>query len=158
MRQEDEEGIAQFDPYGQAGFGVGQVLGRDAAKRQQEILTGSSYSANMPPPGYRPGFDPEYLYFGDPRYADYAALLPGVYGDGYPLSVAILVARPMSGVDFHRHTARRRYGQETRSGISQGRRCDGAVDRRAWQATPDSRPRRGLMAQSILCQARRTGS
>ena len=54
MRQEDEEGIAQFDPYGQAGFGVGQVLGRDAAKRQQEILTGSSYSANMPPPGYRP--------------------------------------------------------------------------------------------------------
>ena len=83
MRQEDEEGIAQFDPYGQAGFGVGQVLGRDAAKRQQEILTGSSYSANMPPPGYRPGFDPEYLYFGDPRYADYAALLPGVYGDGY---------------------------------------------------------------------------
>jgi len=83
MRQEDEEGIAQFDPYGRAGFGVGQVLGRDAAKRQQEILTGSSYSANMPPPGYRPGFDPEYLYFGDPRYADYAALLPGVYGDGY---------------------------------------------------------------------------
>ena len=83
MRQEDEEGIAQFDPYGRAGFGVGQVLGRDAAKRQQEILTGSSYSANMPPPGYRPGFDPEYLYFGDPRYSDYAALLPGVYGDGY---------------------------------------------------------------------------
>ena len=66
--------------YGTAGFGVGQVLGGDAARRQQEILTGSQYSANMPPPGYRPGFDPEYLYFGDPRYEDYAALLPGVYG------------------------------------------------------------------------------
>ena len=66
--------------YGTAGFGVGQVLGGDAARRQQEILTGSQYSANMPPPGYRPGFQPEYLYFGDPRYEDYAALLPGVYG------------------------------------------------------------------------------
>ena len=66
--------------YGTAGFGVGQVLGGDAARRQQEILTGSQYSANMPPPGYRPGFDPEYLYFGDPRYEEYAALLPGVYG------------------------------------------------------------------------------
>ena len=112
MRQEDEEGIAQFDPYGQAGFGVGQVLGRDAAKRQQEILTGSSYSANMPPPGYRPGFDPEYLYFGDPRYADYAALLPGVYGDGYqrpgmpiaptpvaPAPVAPAPGTPVEGID-----------------------------------------------------------
>lgn len=112
MRQEDEEGIAQFDPYGRAGFGVGQVLGRDAAKRQQEILTGSSYSANMPPPGYRPGFDPEYLYFGDPRYADYAALLPGVYGDGYqrpgmpiaptpvaPAPVAPAPGTPVEGID-----------------------------------------------------------
>jgi len=69
--------------YGGAGFGVGQVLGGEAARRQQEILTGSQYSANMPPPGYRPGFGPEYLYFGDPRYEDYAALLPGVYGTGY---------------------------------------------------------------------------
>jgi len=112
MRQEDEEGIAQFDPYGRAGFGVGQVLGRDAAKRQQEILTGSSYSANMPPPGYRPGFDPEYLYFGDPRYSDYAALLPGVYGDGYqrpgmpvapapvaPAPVAPAPGTPVEGID-----------------------------------------------------------
>jgi hypothetical protein len=69
--------------YGGAGFGAGQVLGGEAARRQQEILTGSQYSANMPPPGYRPGFGPEYLYFGDPRYEDYAALLPGVYGTGY---------------------------------------------------------------------------
>ena len=87
MRQEDEEAIAErngmSNPYAEAGFGVGEVLGRGAAKRQQEILTGAEYSANMPPPGYRPGFDPEYLYFGDPRYSDYAALLPGVYGSGY---------------------------------------------------------------------------
>ena len=69
--------------YGGAGFGAGQVLGGEAARRQQEILTGSQYSANMPPPGYRPGFGPEYLYFGDPRYEDYLALLPGVYGTGY---------------------------------------------------------------------------
>ena len=76
---DDREGIGALD-YGTAGFGAGQVLGRDAARRQQEILTGSEYSANMPPPGYRPGFDPEYLYFGEPRYEEYAALLPGVYG------------------------------------------------------------------------------
>ena len=69
--------------FGTAGFDAGQVLGGEAAKRQQEILTGSQYSANMPPPGYRPGFGPEYLYFGDPRYEDYLALLPGVYGTGY---------------------------------------------------------------------------
>ena len=56
----DREGIGAFD-YGTAGFGVGQVLGGDAARRQQEILSGSQYSANMPPPGFRPGFDPEYL-------------------------------------------------------------------------------------------------
>ena len=76
---DDREGIGALD-YGTAGFGAGQVLGGDAARRQQEILTGSQYSANMPPPGYRPGFDPEYLYFGEPRYEEYAALLPGVYG------------------------------------------------------------------------------
>ena len=80
---EDETEGRAFVDYGTAGFGVGEVLGREAAKRQEEILTGSQYSANMPPPGYRPGFDPEYLYFGDPRYSDYAALLPGVYGSGY---------------------------------------------------------------------------
>ena len=80
---EDETEGRAFVDYGTAGFGVGEVLGREAARRQEEILTGSQYSANMPPPGYRPGFDPEYLYFGDPRYSDYAALLPGVYGSGY---------------------------------------------------------------------------
>jgi hypothetical protein len=88
MRQEDEEAMANgINPsYGTAGFGVGEVLGRGAAKRQQEILTGAEYSANQAPQGYRPGFDPEYLYFGDPRYSDYAALLPGVYGSGYSTS------------------------------------------------------------------------
>jgi len=80
--EDNTEGRAFVD-YGTAGFGVGEVLGREAAKRQEEILTGAKYSANQAPPGYRPGFDPEYLYFGDPRYEDYAALLPGIYGAGY---------------------------------------------------------------------------
>jgi len=80
---EDSTEGREFSDYGAAGFGVGEVLGREAAKRQQEILTGAKYSANQAPPGYRPGFDPEYLYFGDPRYEDYAALLPAIYGGGF---------------------------------------------------------------------------
>jgi|TARA_R110000822_G_scaffold3669_2_gene15811 hypothetical protein len=99
-RQEDEEAMAErmSNPYGEAGFGVGEVLGRGAAKRQQEILTGAEYSANQAPPGYRPGFDPEYLYFGDPRYSDYAALLPGVYGQPPVAGTPPVAAPPVAGM------------------------------------------------------------
>jgi hypothetical protein len=102
---EDTEFTSGNIEYGTSGFGAGQVLGGDAARRQQEILTGSQYSANVPPPGYRPGFDPEYLYFGEPRYDEYAALVPGVYGAGsQPAGVpapasGAPVQTPAGGVD-----------------------------------------------------------
>jgi len=105
LGEDDTEGRNDSD-YGTAGFGAGEVLGGEAARRQQEILTGSQYSANMPPQGYRPGFQPEYLYFGDPRYQDYAALLPGVYGNDYqslgapaPVPVGAPAPVPVGGVD-----------------------------------------------------------
>lgn len=102
---EDTEFTSGNIEYGTSGFGAGQVLGGEAARRQQEILTGSQYSANVPPPGYRPGFDPEYLYFGEPRYDEYAALVPGVYGAGsQPAGVpapapGAPVQTPAGGVD-----------------------------------------------------------